>query len=81
MESQSCHKHIHTSCGWLTLELEELSFHFGELVLQGLHGLSVLVLQMSDLVSEAVTECFILGCQLAHCLGVFRLHHSVLGLN
>jgi hypothetical protein len=31
--NQYFHGYIHTSCSWFTPELEELSFHLGELLL------------------------------------------------
>lgn len=70
----------HTSCGRLTLKLEELGFHLGELLLQRLHCFSVLFLQMSHLLSEAAAKGLVLGRQLTHHLRVFGFHCHILGL-
>lgn len=78
MNNHHFHVHTHTFCGWFTLKLEKLSFHLGELLLQSLHCLSVLFLQMSHLISEAVAKDLILGCQVTHSLCMFRLQHHVL---
>lgn len=74
-------RYIHTSCGRLALELEELCFHLGELLLQGLHCLPVLVLQVPHLLSEAAAEDLALGHQLSHHLRILSLHCQVLRLD
>lgn len=69
-----------TSSAWFTLELEELSFYSGELLLKCLYCLPVLFLQVPDLISEVVPESFILGCQLTQRLGVLCFDDHVLRL-
>lgn len=69
-----------TSSAWFTLELEELSFYPGELLLKRLYCLPVFFLQIPDLISEIVPESFILGCQLTQSLGMLCFHDHVLRL-
>lgn len=69
-----------TSSAGFTLELEELSFYSGQLLLKCLYCLPVLFLQVPDLISEIVPESFILGCQLTQSLGMLCFHDHVIRL-
>lgn len=73
--------YIHTSCGRLAPELEELGLQPAQLLLQRLHCPPMLLLQLQHLVSEAATQGLVLGRELTHGLCVLRLHRGVLRLH